>query len=133
MMKEKALHIKVVLVPLALEVAAEILDREIELYETMIEDGAGDDTLGELAALTGAQYKLLRAHMFGHTPEFTRVELVAMDDALAAWIEMNDKEDNIFFIEDFEMNNKEDKEDKRHYACIALNEITKAIQTPEFG
>jgi hypothetical protein len=116
--------IKVVLVPLALEVVAEILDSEIEHYEINIEDGAGTDTLGDLAALKGAQYKLMRAHMFGHTPEFTRVELVAMDDALTEWAPtwehwqcaMDDAP-----TEWEEMN-------EAYYACIAWNKITKALQ-----
>jgi hypothetical protein len=107
--------IKVVLVPLALEVVAEILDCEIEHYEINIEDGAGTDTLGELSALKGAQYKLLRAHKFGHAPEFTRVELVAMDDALTAWVEMNEE-------------NEDQPSNEGYYACIAWNKITRAIQ-----
>ena len=86
--------IKVVLVPHSLEVVAEILDCEIEHYEINIEDGAGTDTLGELSALKGAQYKLMRGHKFGHAPEFTRVELVAMDDALTAWMDMNEENED---------------------------------------
>ena len=107
--------IKVVLVPHSLEVVAEILDCEIEHYEINIEDGAGTDTLGELSALKGAQYKLMRGHKFGHAPEFTRVELVAMDDALTQWIEMNEE-------------NEDQPSNEAYYACIAWNKITKALQ-----
>ena len=107
--------IKVVLVPHSLEVVAEILDCEIEHYEINIEDGAGTDTLGELSALKGAQYKLMRGHKFGHAPEFTRVELVAMDDALTQWIEMNE-------------GNEDQPSNEAYYACIAWNKITKALQ-----
>ena len=107
--------IKVVLVPHSLEVVAEILDCEIEHYEINIEDGAGTDTLGELSALKGAQYKLMRGHKFGHAPEFTRVELVAMDDALTAWMEMNEE-------------NEDQPSNEAYYACIAWNKITKALQ-----
>lgn len=104
--------IKVVLVPHSLEVVAEILDCEIEHYEINIEDGAGTDTLGELAALKGAQYKLMRGHKFGHAPEFTRVELVAMDDALTACPLLNEDQPS----------------NEAFYACIAWNKITKALQ-----
>ena len=104
--------IKVVLVPHSLDVVAEILDCEIEHYEINIEDGAGTGTLGELAALKGAQYKLMRGHKFGHAPEFTRVELVAMDDAITAWMDMNEEEPS----------------KEAYYACIAWNKITKALQ-----
>ena len=107
--------IKVVLVPHSLEVVAEILDCEIEHYEINIEDGAGTDTLGELSALKGAQYKLMRGHKFGHAPEFTRVELVAMDDALTAWMEMNEE-------------NEDQPSNEAYYACIAWNKITRALQ-----
>lgn len=107
--------IKVVLAPHSLEVVAEILDCEIEHYEINIEDGAGTDTLGELSALKGAQYKLMRGHKFGHAPEFTRVELVAMDDALTAWIEMYE-------------GNEDQPSNEAYYACIAWNKITKALQ-----
>ena len=107
--------IKVVLVPHSLEVVAEILDCEIEHYEINIEDGAGTDTLGELSALKGAQYKLMRGHKFGHAPEFTRVELVAMDDALTAWMDMNEE-------------NEDQPSNEAYYACIAWNKITKALQ-----
>ena len=106
--------IKVVLVPHSLDVVAEILDCEIEHYEINIEDGAGTDTLGELAALKGAQYKLMRGHKFGHAPEFTRVELVAMDDAITAWMDMNSKLCQA--------------SNEAYYACIAWNKITRAIQ-----
>ena len=110
--------IKVVLVPHSLEVVAEILDCEIEHYEINIEDGAGTDTLGELSALKGAQYKLMRGHKFGHAPEFTRVELVAMDDALTAWMEMNDVTAVAGRTYGIQLNS----------ACIAWNKITKALQ-----
>jgi hypothetical protein len=106
--------ITVVMVPFALEVAAEILDEEIEHYEINIEDGAGTDTLSDLAALKGAQYKLMRGHKFGHAPAFTRVELVVMDDALTQWIEMNEE--------------NEEPSKEAYYACIAWNKITKALQ-----
>ena len=112
--------ITVVMVPFALEVAAEILDEEIEHYESNIEDGEGTDTLRDLATLKGAQYKLLRGHKFGHTPEFTRVELVAMDDVLTQWMEMNEE-------------NEESSKDlwnstEAYYAWVAWNKSAKALQ-----
>ena len=108
--------ITVLMVPFALEVAAEILDEEIEHYEINIEDGEGltTDTLRDLATLKGAQYKLLRGHKFGHTPEFTRVELVAMDDVLTQWMEMNEE--------------NEESSKKSYYAWVAWNKIAKALQ-----
>ena len=108
--------ITVLMVPFALEVAAEILDEEIEHYEINIEDGEGltTDTLRDLATLKGAQYKLLRGHKFGHTPEFTRVELVAMDDVLTQWMEMNEE--------------NEESSKKSYYAWVAWNKIAKSLQ-----
>ena len=108
--------ITVLMVPFALEVAAEILDEEIEHYEINIEDGEGltTDTLRDLATLKGAQYKLMRGHKFGHTPEFTRVELVAMDDVLTQWMEMNEE--------------NEESSKKSYYAWVAWNKIAKALQ-----
>ena len=109
--------IKVKLVPHSYEAVVRILDCEIEHYEINIEDGAGTDTLDELSTLKGAQYKLMRGHKFDHATEFTRVELVAMDDVLTQWMEMNENEGN------------EDKpSDEAYYTIIALNKITKALQ-----
>ena len=107
--------ITVVMVPFALEIAAEVLDEAIEHYEINIEDGALEDGLIEVATLKCAQYKLMRGHKFGHAPSFTRAELVVMDDALTQWIEMNEEEPS----------------NEGYYACIALNKITKALQHME--
>ncbi len=124
--------IKVVLVPHALTATAEVLDCEIEQREMDIEDGAGEDILIEAAALKSAQYKLMRGHMFGHAPTFTRAELVVMDDALIQWID--NKADELIgqFAHDHYIG--KDYKDyvvgstNMHYACIALNKITKALQ-----
>ena len=113
--------VKVVLPPHSLEVVAEILDCEIEAgeieqYEINIEDKpSNNDTLSDLSTLKVSQYKLLRCCKFGHTPKFTRVELVAMDDVITTWLEMNGE---------FE----EEPSKESYYACIALHKITKAIQ-----
>ena len=109
--------IKVVIPPHSLEVVAEILDCEIEHYEINIEEGDGADTLSELASLKASQYKLMRAHKFGHEAKFTLAELEAMHDAVTNWIVMNEENE----VHDQPSN-------ESYYVHIAWNRITRAIR-----